>query len=114
LGEDRDALVDSLPHPRRRLVEAGRALIAEPTLLLLDEPAAGSTHAEARVMLGAIAEASAERETTIVLVEHNVPLVMELSQRVVVLNFGRMICEGTPDAVRDDARVTEAYLGVAA
>jgi branched-chain amino acid transport system ATP-binding protein len=114
LGDEGDALVDSLPHPRRRLVEAGRALVAEPTLLLLDEPAAGSTHAEALAMLGAIIEAAGAADTTIVLIEHNVPLVMEISRRVVVLNFGQLICEGTPEVVRDDERVTEAYLGTAA
>jgi len=114
LGALAGRAVAGLPHRDRRLVEAARALMARPRLLLLDEPAAGSTHAEAREMLSAIAAQADTIGATTVLVEHNVPLVMEVARLVVVLNFGRLVCVGEPHEVRADQRVIEAYLGAAA
>jgi branched-chain amino acid transport system ATP-binding protein len=109
-----DQPVAGLPHRERRIVEVARALLGRPRLLLLDEPAAGSTHVEAREMLDRICAVAETTGTTTVVVEHNVPLVMGLARKVVVLHHGRLLAAGTPDEVRADDRVVEAYLGTAA
>jgi branched-chain amino acid transport system ATP-binding protein len=109
-----DQPVAGLPHRERRIVEAARALLGGPRLLLLDEPAAGSTHVEAREMLDRICAIADATGTTTVVVEHNVPLVMGLARKVVVLHHGRLLAAGTPGEVRTDERVVEAYLGAAA
>jgi branched-chain amino acid transport system ATP-binding protein len=109
-----DQEVAGLPHRERRIVEVARALLGRPRLLLLDEPAAGSTHVEAREMLDRICTVADATGTTTVVVEHNVPLVMGLAREVVVLHHGRLLAAGTPDEVRADERVVEAYLGAAA
>ncbi|WP_405876433.1 MULTISPECIES: ABC transporter ATP-binding protein [unclassified Streptomyces] len=113
LGLDRfqDRRVDSLPHGDRRRVEVARALIAEPRLLLLDEPAAGLGADEASDLLGDVEAFAADTGMTCVLVEHDVGLVMRVSRHVVVLDSGRLLVAGSPAEVAADERVIAAYLG---
>ena len=110
LAGQADALAGSLPYGQQRLLEIARALAAEPALLLLDEPAAGLNHAETE-RLSTILHAIAARGTTILLIEHDMKLIMNTASRIVVLNFGRKIAEGTPDEIRTAPAVLEAYLG---
>ena len=107
----RDRFVESLPHGVRRRVEILRALMAQPSLLLLDEPAAGLDLDEARTLLAALGQLAEDRHFTILLVEHSVALVMEVAHQVVVLDAGRLIGEGPPQKVRNDPVVIAAYLG---
>ena len=102
--------VAGLAHGDRRRVEVARALMSTPSLLMLDEPAAGLGAEEARDLLAEV-EAHAGTDTTVLLVEHDVALVMSVARRVVVLDSGRLLAVGTPDEVRTDPRVVEAYLG---
>jgi branched-chain amino acid transport system ATP-binding protein len=100
----------SLPYARQRLLEIARALAREPTLMLLDEPAAGMNMTEA-VELMSLVRRIRDEGVTILLVEHNMRLVMGISERITVLDFGKRIAEGTPEEVRDDPAVIRAYLG---
>ncbi len=106
----RDQLIRTLPHEQQRLVEIARAVAMRPRLLMLDEPAAGMNPVEVERLVTAIGRLR-ELGITILLIEHNVPLVMRLADRVTVLNFGRKIAEGEPDAVREEPEVVTAYLG---
>ena len=101
----------SLSLGARKRVELARALAAEPQLLLLDEPAGGLNHEEVAELGTLIRSIRDQLHITVLLVEHHMGLVMGLSDHVVVLNFGRVIADGSPDEVRDNAAVTEAYLG---
>jgi branched-chain amino acid transport system ATP-binding protein len=101
-----------LPIGQARLVELGRALVDRPTLLLLDEPASGLDHAEAERFAGIVRSLRDDEGTSVLLVEHDVGFVMEHCDRVVVLHLGRVLAEGSPDEVRADPAVRDAYLGV--
>ena len=105
--------VGRLPYGMQKRVELARALAAEPDMLLLDEPMAGMNVEEKEDMCRFILDVNDEFGTTIVLIEHDMGVVMDLSDRVVVLDYGRKIGDGTPDQVRDNQAVIDAYLGVA-
>ncbi len=104
--------VGRLPYGLQKRVELGRALAAEPDLLLLDEPMAGMNIEEKEDMSRFILDVNDEFGTTIVLIEHDMGVVMDLSDRVIVLDYGRKIGDGTPDEVRSNQEVIDAYLGV--
>lgn len=103
--------VTTLTHPERRLVEIARALLTRPRVLMLDEPAAGFSHAEGLALCRRILDVAAGYDCAVLLVEHDVPLVNALAHHVVVLHDGRVLAAGRPDEVRRDPAVVAAYLG---
>ena len=104
--------VGRLPYGLQKRVELGRALAMEPDLLLLDEPMAGMNLEEKQDMCRFILDINEQYGTTIVLIEHDMGVVMDLSERLIVLDYGRKIAEGTPDEIRGNQTVIDAYLGV--
>ena len=108
-----DAAVSTIPTGTARVVELGRALMIQPRVLLLDEPASGQTDDETRAFEALLRRLVNDDGLTILLVEHDMALVMEVCDRIHVLDFGEVIAVGAPDVVRADARVRDAYLGAA-
>lgn len=107
----RKKIVGTLPYGLRKRVELGRALAMKPQILLLDEPMAGMNLEEKEDMARFILDANEERGMTVVLIEHDMGVVMDISDRVVVLDFGEKIAEGTPEEIKVQPRVIKAYLG---
>ena len=113
LADVKDELATSLPYGKQRRLEIARALAAEPQLLLLDEPAAGMNPQETDELTAFIGQIRDEFKLTIFLIEHHMNLVMDISDRIYVLDFGKLIAEGTPAEIQNNKRVIDAYLGVA-
>lgn len=109
-----DGRVDELTYGTRRWVEVARALALDPRLLLLDEPGAGMDPAESATFGRVLGEAQRRRNLSVLLIEHDVALVLDVCDRVYVLDFGRLIATGTPDEIRRDEAVRRAWLGSAA
>jgi len=113
LGDERHTTAGNLPFGKKRLLELARALATRPKLILLDEPAAGLRALEIEQLNASLVRLRDERRLTILLIDHVMQVVMQISDVVTVLNFGRKISEGTPDVVSRDPEVRRAYLGSA-
>ena len=113
LDKESQYLASNLPYGKQRKLEIARALATNPQLLLLDEPAAGMNPQETDELAEFIRKTKEDFNLTVFLIEHHMTLVMDISDRIYVLDFGKMIAHGSPDAVQNDERVIHAYLGVA-
>ena len=113
LSDVQNELATSLPYGKQRRLEIARALAADPKLLLLDEPAAGMNPQETEELTEFIGKIRTEFNLTILLIEHHMDLVMDISDRIYVLDFGKLIADGTPEPIQNNQRVIDAYLGVA-
>jgi branched-chain amino acid transport system ATP-binding protein len=111
LEKRRDELARNLSHGEQRYLEICLALATDPKLLLLDEPTAGMTPGETKDATALIRQIAQRRELTVLLIEHDMSVVMGISDRIAVLHFGQKIAEGSPDAIRNDPQVIDAYLG---
>ena len=112
LSDVKDELATSLPYGKQRRLEIARALATKPTLLLLDEPAAGMNPQETQELTRFIGEIRDRFNLTVLLIEHHMDLVMDISDRIYVLDFGRLIAEGVPEEIQKNEKVIDAYLGV--
>jgi len=113
LSDVKNELATSLPYGKQRRLEIARALATEPKLLLLDEPAAGMNPQETDELTAFIGEIRTKFNLTVFLIEHHMDLVMDISDRIYVLDFGKLIADGTPEEIQNNQRVIDAYLGVA-
>ena len=113
LAHLKDEVASSLPYGLQRRLEIARALATDPKLLLLDEPAAGMNPQETQELTDFIRKIRTEYKLSVFMIEHHMDLVMQISDRIYVLDFGRLISQGTPEVVQNDQRVIDAYLGVA-
>ena len=113
LEDVKDELATSLPYGKQRRLEIARALATDPKLLLLDEPAAGMNPKETQELTKFIGEIRDNFHMTILLIEHHMDLVMDISDRIYVLDFGKLIAQGVPAEIQNNERVIDAYLGVA-
>lgn len=111
LEDVKDELATSLPYGKQRRLEIARALATDPTLLLLDEPAAGMNPQETLELADFIREIREKFHKTILLIEHHMDLVMNIADRIYVLDFGKLIAHGTPEEIQSNERVIDAYLG---
>ncbi|MBT0948613.1 ABC transporter ATP-binding protein [Streptococcus lutetiensis] len=111
LDGDAETLAKNLPYGQQRRLEIVRALATEPKILFLDEPAAGMNPQETAELTQLIRRIKEEFDITIMLIEHDMSLVMEVTERIYVLEYGRLIAHGTPDEIKTNQRVIEAYLG---
>ena len=109
----KDEIASSLPYGLQRRVEIARALATEPHLLLLDEPAAGMNPQETLELTDFIKEIKEKYDLSVFMIEHHMDLVMQISDRIYVLDFGKTIASGTPEEIQKNPRVIDAYLGVA-
>ena len=112
LADVKDELATSLPYGKQRRLEIARALATKPKLLLLDEPAAGMNPQETQELTQFIGQIRKDFDVTILLIEHHMDLVMDISDRIYVLDFGRLIAKGTPEEIQRNEKVIDAYLGV--
>ena len=112
LYDVKDELATSLPYGKQRRLEIARALATDPKLLLLDEPAAGMNPQETQELTAFIGQIRSDFHMTVFLIEHHMDLVMDISDRIYVLDFGKLIAQGTPEEIQNKNRVIDAYLGV--
>ena len=112
LEDEQHELATSLPYGKQRRLEIARALATHPKLLMLDEPAAGMNPQETDELTAFIGRVRRDFDMTILLIEHHMDLVMDISDRIYVIDFGKLIAHGTPEVIQNDQRVIDAYLGV--